>query len=147
MKKGFTLIEMVLAMGIMGIILVSFILSVAQFSKMNETSENLITALNEARSRLDSARNLSLNDLTGARNSCGTETLSFNESVPGVGRVATISVYFTCLRDNLNNCTDNIFKARAAICWRQSDNWQVGTLLGANCNSSPVEVTTAFLAS
>jgi len=146
MKKSFTLIEMVFSLGILAVVVLSFVLSVVQFSSMNETSENSTLALNAALSRIDLIRESTSGDsfFTGAIAACGTEVLGSSSSVT-IGRAGTVSVYLTCKKDLTNTCTGNLFDFRTVVCWLQTNNLRVGTSSGGNCVSSPVEVRSSIL--
>jgi len=144
MKKSFTLIEMILALGILAAIVITFVLSTVQFSMMNEISDNSLLALNAASSRIEEIKGYASDNVmfTSANTSivCGTEAFGarFN---PSIGRLATLTVYLTCKKAG-SDCTNNIFDLRVPVCWKQTGDLQVGRLATNNldCVSSPVEV-------
>ena len=149
MKKGFTLIEMVFAVGILAGIIVTFVLSMVQFTSLNEINENSSLALNEAFSRIDSVRGFLSTDsiFTLARTLCGTEVFAGSYPTSGIGREGTVTLYVTCKRKGSSECTNNVFDVSVLVCWRQAGDFRVGTFSddGVNCKYSPIEAKASVL--
>ncbi len=151
MRKSFSLIELVFALGILGLVAATFMMSFANYSNLNETNINVNLAYIKARSVVEELRSIDDSDegdLKTAKDSCGTEKLVENGLLEGVGQPDTgiYSVYLKCLRDAGGSCLDRTFDVTVSLCWVQSNGRVIGERDSDNeeCEDSIYEYTSSF---
>ncbi|MDP8260665.1 MAG: hypothetical protein P9L96_06715 [Candidatus Gygaella obscura] len=132
MKKSFSLIELVFALGILALVAATFMMSFANYSNLNETNININLATIKAKSIAEEL--ISINDsdqghLKTAKNACGTMKVVESGELTGVGQSGTgiYSVLVKCLKNSSGtSCLDQTFDVSVIVCWVQSNGRLIG---------------------
>ncbi len=117
-KRGFTLLELLIASGILVIALTGLLATYAACFDLVETTRNSNLALNAAQKNLEEMRNANFLSIFSSYN--GT---TFQVS----GMPANSSLGFI----SINNSNSSLLKVAVGVCWRQKGSRVVG-----ECNDS-----------
>lgn len=117
-KKGFTLLEILVASGILVIALTGLLATYAACFDLVETTRNSNLALNAAQKTLEEMRNVNFLNIFSSYN--GT---TFQAS----GMTANSSLGFI----SINNSNPNLLSVAVGVCWRQR-----GSRIIGECNDS-----------
>lgn len=128
--KGFTLIEVLVAVGILVIILAGLLLSYTSCFILNETTRNLTFAMNAAQNVLEEIREHTFSRIYRDYN---RRTFEVPQIPPGNSRGLV----------EVDNSNPDLLRITITVCWRQSG----GRIIGGDRNlnplsSSPVRLVT-----
>lgn len=147
-KKGFTLVELLLGVGI-AVLVFGGLLSVINYtSTLRETARNKVSAMNAARQRIEQIKYEAANDFDGTLTRYTTTPAFFPV---GVGQQSAGRVTMTAVSGG----SGNLYDVRIIICWLQGnriigecrDNsglLQFSDLDGDGSLESPCVLTTAI---
>ncbi len=125
MKKGFTLIEVLIATVVLTGAILAILASLIQCSNLQETSKNLGLTISAARAKVEEMRNVDFSDLITNYN--GPFDVS---GLDAKGRVDSSYVA---------GSNNNLIDIRVVICWRQGRNRIIGEDINLNGNLDPGE--------
>lgn len=120
-RKGFTLIELMIAAGVLVIVLGGLLLTYISCFALNETSRNLTFAINSAQDKLEEIRDYTFSRIYDDYNGHTFE-------VPGIASGDSKGLV------EVDNSNPDLLKITITVCWRQGG----GRIIGGDSSLNPL---------
>jgi prepilin-type N-terminal cleavage/methylation domain-containing protein len=115
MNKGFTMMELLMAILVLVIALVGLLYAYVGCFNLNETARNLTVATNAAQQRMEEIRNTSFDSIVGAYNNQTFTISNWLSTQDYIGKSFVTTVV-----------ANQLLKATVVICWRQGGGRIIG---------------------